>query len=85
MLCGAGQLAKLKGAILNDNADLAALNAVVLHCRIPKHQSLPFADWSMSTLGDDHQNYAALFAYAVHQIWIALSTKLSVNIPLEKQ
>ena len=79
-----GQLAKLKGAILNDNADLAALNAVVLRCRIPKHQSLPFADWSMSTLGDDHQNYAALFAYAVHQIWIALSTKLSVNMPLGK-
>lgn len=78
-----GQLAKLKGAVSGANADIATLIAVVFHCCIPKHDHLIFADWSMSNLPDDHQIYAALFAYAPLQIWSALSIKHSVNLPVE--
>jgi hypothetical protein len=79
-----GQLGKLKGAVSSADANLATLVAVVLRCRIEKHDGLTFADWSMPKLSDDHQIYAALFAYAPLQMWLALSSKLSVNLPVER-
>jgi hypothetical protein len=49
----------LKGAVSSANVDLATLAGVVQRHRFVKHNSLSIADWSMLTLTDDHQIYAA--------------------------
>jgi hypothetical protein len=79
-----GQLAMLKGAVSSANVDLATLAGVVQRRRFVKHNGLSIADWSMLTLTDDHQIYAAQFAHAYLEIWSTLSREHSVGMPVEK-
>jgi hypothetical protein len=79
-----GQLAVLKGTVSNASVDLVTLTGVVQRCRFIKHNSISFADWSMLTLPDDYQIYAAQFAHAYLEIWSTLSREHSVGMPVEK-
>jgi len=79
-----GQLAMLKGTVSSANVDLATLVGVVQQCRFVKHNSLSFADWSMITLSNDHQIYAAQFSHAYLEIWSTLLREHSVGMPVEK-
>ena len=74
----------LKGAVSSANVDLATLAGVVQCHRFVKHNSLSIVDWSMLTLTNDHQIYAAQFAHAYLEIWSTLSREHSVGMPVEK-
>jgi hypothetical protein len=78
-----GHLAKLKGAVTSASANLATITAAVLSHRMVQEDKFSNIDWSLPSLPDDAPEYAAILAYAHHEIWLTLSQNASVGLPIQ--
>ena len=77
-----GQLARIKGAVSDEQASLASLCGIILSHSFHKTNEIQPSVWSSAELTSDQKNYAAVNAYASWLIWKQLSNQPTIGLPL---
>ena len=74
--------AKMKGVISDVHANLATLSGIILSHSLTRDNTMCLSAWSSQSLSDKQIAYAALNVYAVFKIWMHLSMRPSVGLPV---